>query len=336
MHRELVRYRKELMTRKNWIVPLMGGIGIITAITAALAQGSSLDPKKAAELMELAGPDYKVMDMAFSADGKRLTVASDQAIGRVWDVKQGRIAVQLTGHQFGLTGVTYTLDGKSIVTMGADKLLKVWDAGTGKETSSVNLKAGNGLGDVVAMKDNRVIVAHAGLKIVDLKTGTVVGATKRANLVSNLALSPDGGTVLGSTGDADFTMWDTQTLETFRTLKGHTGQGFAVAYSADGKFLATGSSDKTARIWNAANGKEVRVLKGHDGMVRDVAFSPDSKILATASDDNTVMLWDVATGAELKILEGHKEDVKQLAWSRDGKMLASGDEGGVIKLWGNP
>ncbi len=322
------------MSRKNWIVAIMGSLAVATVLTAALAQGTGFDPKKATELLELTGPDYKVMDIVFSPDGKRLAVASDEATGRLWDVGQGRIAAQLTGHQYGITGLTYTTDGKSVVTMGADKLLKVWDAASGKESASFNLKPANGTGDVIAMSNNRVVVAHGGLKIISLKDGTVVGKFKGPGLVYNLAMSPDQRTVIGSTGDSDFTLWDTQSLESFRTLKGHTAQGFAVAYSADGKFLATGSSDNTARLWNAANGKELRVLKGHDGTVRDVAFSPDGKILATASDDDTVKLWDVTTGAELKTLEGHKEDVKQLAWSRDGKMLASGDEGGIIKLWG--
>ena len=121
------------------------------------------------------------------------------------------------------------------------------------------------------------IHSYLPFKIVNLKDGTVVGKFKGPSLVYNLAMSPDGRTALGSMGDSEFTLWDTQSLESFRTLKGHTGQGFAVAYSADGKPLATGSSDKTARLWNAATGKEIRVLKGHDGMVRDVAFSPDGK-----------------------------------------------------------
>jgi WD40 repeat protein len=322
------------MSKQKWIkIALAGGIA---ALSLALAQTSGFDPKKASEILEMTGPDSKVMDMAFSPDGKRLAVASDEATGRLWDVEQGRIAVQLTGHQYGISGLSYTTDGKSLVTIGNDDLLKTWDAASGKESSSVNLKCNNGgNGDVVALKDNRAAVACAGLKIVDLKTGKILSTFKGPGSVYKLAVSADQRTILGSIGYSEFQLWDMQSFEAFRQLKGHESQGFAVAYSSDSKFLATGASDNTARIWNAANSKQLFVLKGHDGSINDVAFSPDGKMLATASSDDTIKLWNVASGEELATLEGHKEDVLQLAWSKDGKMLASGDDGGIVKLWGN-
>jgi WD40 repeat protein len=326
---------EDKMSKQHWIkIALAGGI---TAISLALAQTGGFDPKKVTEILEMTGPDSEVMDMAFSPDGKRLAVASDVGTGRLWDTEQGRIAVQLTGHQNAISGLSYTTDGKSLVTMGNDDLLKTWDATSGKETSSVNLKCNRGgNGDIVALKDNRAVVTCAGLKIVDLKGGKILSTFKGPGSVYKLAVSPDQRTVLGSIGYSEFQLWDMQSLESFRQLKGHESQGFAVSYSANGKLLATGASDKVVKVWNAATGKLLFTLKGHDNGIEDVAFSPDSKLLATASGDRTIKLWDTATGEEISTLEGHKEGITQLAWSKDGKMLASGDEGGIIKLWGNP
>ncbi len=314
------------------IVVAVSGLAILGI---AFGQGTGFDAKKATEILELIGPDSPILDMVFSADGKRLVVAADDPVGRVWDVSNGRVSMQLTGHQNGISGVTYNTDNKTLITLGSDGYLKTWDAVSGKANSSYNLKCNGSHGDVVALKDNRVVAACAGLKMVALQNGKIMGSFKNAPLVYKLALSPDQQTVFGSVGYPEFTMWDTKSFDSFRQLKGHASQGFAVSYSADGKFVATGASDNTARIWNAATGKEIRVLKGHDNSVADVAFSPNSKILATASADLTVKLWDVATGEEIITLEGHKEYIRQLAWSKDGKFLASGDEGGIIKLWGN-
>jgi WD40 repeat protein len=311
-------------------------IGGIATIGLALAQTNSFDPKKAGEILELAGPVTEIKDMAFSPDGKGLAVASVETTVRLWDVEQGRIAVKLTGHQNIVSGLSYYNDGQNLVTLGNDNLLKTWDVTGGKEISSVNLKCNNiqGNGDVIALKDNRALVACAGLEIVDLKTGKIVSTFKGPDWAYKLAISSDERTVLGGIGYSEFQLWDMQSLEPIRQLKGHDELGSAVSYSADGKFLGTGGTDDTARIWSV-NGKQLFVLKGHEGHIRDVAFSPDSKILATASRDDTIKLWNVATGEELRTLEGHKNDVLQLAWSKDGKILASGDRDGVIKLWGN-
>jgi WD40 repeat protein len=323
------------MTTFDWIkIALVGGIA---TISLALAQTGGFDPKKASEILEMTNPYASISDMAFSPDGKRLAVAQRENTLRIWDVEQGRVAVKLTGHQNGVSGLSYYNDGKNLITIGNDDLLKTWDVTSGQENSNVNLKCNNnGNGDVVALKDNRALVVCAGIKIVDLKTGKIVSTFKSPDNVDQLAVSTDQRTVLGSIRSSEFQIWDMQSLEPLRQLKGHEFRGFAVSYSADGKFLATGASDKTARIWNAANGKQLFVLKGHEDSINDVAFSPDSKILASASSDDTIKLWNVATGEELNTLEGHKENVQQLAWSKDGKMLASGDRYGTIKLWGNP
>jgi WD40 repeat protein len=323
------------MSKQPWIkIALAGGIAIISL---ALAQTSSFDPKKASEILEMAGPVTEIKDMTFSPDGKHLAVGSSDTTVRLWDVEQGRIVVKLTGHQNSVSGVSYYNDGQSLITLGRDDLLKTWDTTSGKETSSVDLKCNSntGNGDVIALKDNRALVACRGLRIVDLKTSKVVGTFKGPDWAYKLAISTDQRTILGSIGYSEFQLWDMQSLEPIRQLKGHDDLGSAVSYSADGKFLATGGTDKTVRIWNAANGKQLFVLKEHEALIRDVAFSPDSKTLASASRDNTIKLWNVVTGEELNTLKGHQNEVFQLAWSKDGKMLASGDRDGVIKLWGN-
>src|SRR5439155_9657849 len=93
-------------------------------------------------------------------------------------------------------------------------------------------------------------------------------------------------------------IWDLATGQELRTLRGHAGGIFSVAYSPDGQRLATSSEDKTIKIWDRS-GKELLTLQGHTQSVWTVAFSPDSQKIASGGFDRTVRLWDARTGHAL-------------------------------------
>src|SRR5947199_3802572 len=76
-------------------------------------------------------------------------------------------------------------------------------------------------------------------------------------------------------------------VKLLRTLEGHQGVVYSVAFDPQGETLASGSDDKTVKLWEARSGKLLRTLEGHQGVVMSVSFDPQSGMLASGSADNT-------------------------------------------------
>lgn len=100
-------------------------------------------------------------------------------------------------------------------------------------------------------------------------------------------------------------LWDISTGECLRTLTGHTGSVWSVAFSPDGQMLASSSHDRPAKLWNVETGRCLRTLEGHTSQVGSVVFSPDGQV-ATNSQDATIRLWDSHTGECSRILRAER------------------------------
>ena len=144
-------------------------------------------------------------------------------------------------------------------------------------------------------------------------------------VVLALAILPDAAWVPPAGQDRTIKLWESDTGQELRTLRGHMGQVRCVAFSPDGRSLASASlsPDRSVRIWDADTGKQLRVLRGHQGGLMSVAYSPDGGVLASACADHTVKLWDPNTGLERFTLHGHASLVDGVVFSPDGERIAS-------------
>ena len=52
-------------------------------------------------------------------------------------------------------------------------------------------------------------------------------------------------------------VWDAETGQELRCLRGHDNWVESVTYSPDGRHLVTGSRDHTVRVWDADTGHEL-------------------------------------------------------------------------------
>jgi WD40 repeat protein len=117
----------------------------------------------------------------------------------------------------------------------------------------------------------------------------------------NIAFSADGQRLATGGEENTVKIWDTKTGAELRTLRGHSGDIYTVAFSPDpnGRWLASAGEDSTVKVWDSHTGKLVRTFRGHTGLVSSVAFSRDGSQLFSGSRDRAVKVWDTTHWDEM-------------------------------------
>ena len=122
-------------------------------------------------------------------------------------------------------------------------------------------------------------------------------------------------------------------VELTRTLVGHQGSVYSLAFLANGRQLASASEDGTIRIWDINTGNAVRTLTGHRRSVHAIAVSPNGRLIVSAGNEQDLFLWDVRKSKLIGKLTGHDYDVYTLQFSTDGRLLASSGKDQSIIIW---
>jgi eukaryotic-like serine/threonine-protein kinase len=152
-------------------------------------------------------------------------------------------------------------------------------------------------------------------------------------IVTAVAFSPDGKTILAGSHDKTARLWDADTGRQVGQPMVHPGTVESVAFSPDGKMVLTGSGDNAARLWDSATGRSIGKPLQHQGAVFAVAFSPDGKIIATAGNDRKARLWDAASGRPLVPPLPHPGIVPAVVFSPDGTTILTGCYDRIARFW---
>ena len=184
--------------------------------------------------------------------------------------------------------------------------------------------------------------AYDAVIVWDAFTGSELLRIKyNAYKVNSVAFSPDGKKIVSATGEEDADdifkisydysvfIWDAETGEQLKELRGHSYITHSAVFSPNGKSVVSASSDKTVRIWNVEADEGFVVLKGHNNKVRTIAISPDGTRIISGSDDGSIRVWNSDTGIELLGISTPR--VKSVSFSPDGKWIVSAGNG--IKIW---
>ncbi len=136
--------------------------------------------------------------------------------------------------------------------------------------------------------------------------------------ISRIAFHPVWTVLASASEDSTIKIWDWETGECERTIKGHTKAVMDVDFDPKGNMMGeahfrcftpvpcllmvkpysvSASNDMSLKLWDAANEyKNIKTMHGHDHTVSSVKFTPSGDHVVSASRDKTIRVWEVATG----------------------------------------
>ncbi|MEO5358773.1 MAG: hypothetical protein H7844_15960, partial [Nitrospirae bacterium YQR-1] len=99
--------------------------------------------------------------------------------------------------------------------------------------------------------------------------------------------------IVSSSDDATIIIWDIETCERVRTIRGHDKAVGTCVLTADNRYILSGSEDYTIRIWDFESGKEMEKIELL-WVPRAIAISPTNPSqIITANGNGTLTEFNI-------------------------------------------
>ena len=121
----------------------------------------------------------------------------------------------------------------------------------------------------------------SGVVTTNLWSDEVPAKNNQAVSINDVAFSPDGSRCIVAAGPRVL-LYDANTGELIKSLRGHEGTVYSVDFSTDGSHFASGGADNSVVIWKASG--QGKLKYPHSAPIQRVKYNPVSFLLASCSD----------------------------------------------------
>lgn len=305
----------------------------------------------------------RIVDMAFSDDGRWLVAATDKGdVLRLFDLSDDRQAGSINDSPGGARSVTFIPGTRNVVAAGWYRGSGLWVIRWEPEARKATLKrmqlnsSKNPAGiavrpDGAAMSAFDAPPAENSGRFADIvrtwdsatgkelepRLGIEGDPVRSAWRPELLAYGPDGKTlatvIMPNVGAmTGIKRLDTTSGKSLPDLTWRTESGvLAIAYRRDAKSIAAGER-KAIRIIDLESRKISTLSTG----AASLAFRPDGRGLAFGSAEGGIVGYLDFESQKARRVGAHEPadvEVTSVAFSPDGRTLASGNEYGEIRLW---
>jgi WD40 repeat protein len=305
--------------------------------------------------LQIEGEDLSAGALAFSPAGDTLGFATDNGELTVWKVTTGVLSSTLTtaedeqgvanpdlafappaGQYLAANGNAYLSDyGEywGVVrqwNLGAEGIFQLTLPGNSHWEKSGVTYTPDGQRLVVSAREG--MGGGGSVTVSDVITGTLILDIPTEDWITDVSVSPDGGTIAG-TSYAAVIKWDSETGKQEAAFSVGDGPLWGLEYSPIGRTIAAWGG-MTVYILDQFKGDVISQFDGETD-IADATFSPNGRMLIS-TNGTTIRIWDVVSYQLAATLE-MPVPVLAVAFSPDGRILASATNDGMIYLWGiNP
>ena len=281
--------------------------------------------------------------VAYSPDGKTITVGGNFGVVSIWDANTGNRRHELREHLIHATavsGVAYSPDSQTVASGCEDGTVRFWNTATGAlkhtitgHSNAIHTLAYSPDGNTLAVGGDDS-VRTAGLW--DVATHTYKHSLEKVSTgfpwwgVDSLAYSPDGTTIAGAHYNKVW-LWDAKTHKTKHIFDGYNHHD--VAYSPDGTTFISG-----LKVAFSPDGTKIvgpPIYLGTSATLRDVETGRSIKSFRIFDDFTSgkeLIVYDVETARVVHLLTFADSYVRDIAYCPDGNMVAAAI-GSSVYLW---
>lgn len=277
------------------------------------------DTKTGKKTREFRGHTDEILAVAFSHDGKTLATGGKDRTIRTWQVESGQAALP-RAERGQVQSLKYFPDGLRVAVL-IDGHPEIRDAGTWSPLRSRFLAKEEGVESLALSQDGLTLVGRREdvLILWDLKASSRKERFSFVRRSGYLAISPERMTLAATGSDGGLTLYDFDSGEIRRGIRGALAGIASLAFTPDSRSLIT--VEPRSPIWTEGPGP--------------FGLGVAHKILRGGTR-GSVRVWDVSSGntaAELS-MSAHDVSVTCLAIDLNGRTVVSG-QGGTVWEW-NP
>ena len=174
------------------------------------------------------------------------------------------------------------------------------------------------------------VALESGVYMWNAETGEIVDFVDFGDekTVTSIKFKDEGCHIAIGLSDGSLLIYDTETKEKLRSLKGHSQRVCSLAWNEYLLCSGARSGMILAHDARARTSRPDKIISAHDQEVCSLTWNSEKTLLASGSSDTTVKIWNLGELTDntcMTTLSGHVAAVKAVCWSPfDNSTIATG------------